>query len=58
MKLFNDITEVFSRTNYVTTNVQLLKIYEAKEQMKQWVACGNHIIQEMSLEMIQKFDKY
>jgi len=42
----------------VTANVQLLKICEDKEQMKQWATCGNHIIQEMSLEMIQKFDKY
>ena len=58
LKLFNDITEVFSGINYVTTNVQLLKICEVKEQMKQWAACGNHIIQEMSVEMIAKFDKY
>jgi hypothetical protein len=34
LKLFNDITKVFSGTNYVTTNVQLLKICEAKEQIR------------------------
>jgi hypothetical protein len=58
LKLFNDITEVFSGTNYVTTNVQLLKICEVKKQMKQWAASGNPIIQEMLVEMIAKFDKY
>lgn len=58
LKLFNDIIEVFSRTNYVTANVQLLKICEAKEQIRQWSTCGNPIIEEMSFEMIEKFDKY
>jgi hypothetical protein len=34
LKLFNDIIIVFSRINYVTTNIQLLKICEAKEQIR------------------------
>jgi hypothetical protein len=58
LKLFNDITEVFSGTNYVTANIQLLKICEAKEQIRQWAVCGNPIIELMSFEMIEKFDKY
>jgi hypothetical protein len=58
LKLFNDITEVFSGTNYVTANVQLLKICEAKEQIRQWAACGNPIIEKMSSDMVAKFDKY
>jgi len=58
LKLFNDITEVFSGTNYVTANIQLLKICEAKEQIRQWAVCGNPIIEQMSFEMIVKFDKY
>jgi hypothetical protein len=58
LKLFNDITVVFSGTNYVTTNVQLLKICEAKEEIWQWGTCGNTIIENMSCEMIAKFYKY
>ena len=58
LKLFNDITEIFSITNYVTANIQLLKICEAKEQIRQWAVCGNPIIEQMSFEMIEKFDKY
>ena len=58
LKLFNDITEIFSITNYVTANIQLLKICEAKEQIRQWAVCGNPIIEQMSFEMIVKFDKY
>jgi hypothetical protein len=58
LKLFNDITEVFSGTNYVTANIQLLKICEAKEQIRQWAVCGNPIIEKMSSDMVEKFDKY
>jgi hypothetical protein len=58
LKLFNDITAVFSGTEYVTANVQLLKICEAKEQIRQWSVCGNPIIEQMSFEMSEKFDKY
>uniref|UniRef100_A0A0A9FHY9 HAT C-terminal dimerisation domain-containing protein n=1 Tax=Arundo donax TaxID=35708 RepID=A0A0A9FHY9_ARUDO len=58
LKMFNDITAVFSRTNYVTANAQLLKICEAKMKIKEWSACGNPIIEEMSSKMIEKFDKY
>jgi hypothetical protein len=32
--MFNDITSVFSRTNYVTTNIQLLKICEAEMKIR------------------------
>jgi hypothetical protein len=58
LKLFNDITAVFSGIEYVTANVQLLKICEAKEQIRQWSVCGNPIIEQISFEMSEKFDKY
>jgi hypothetical protein len=58
LKMFNDITAVFSGTNYVTANIQLLKICEAKMQIRQWSACANPIIEKMSSKMIDKFDKY
>ena len=58
LKMFNDITAVFSGTNYVTANIQLLKICEAKMQIRQWAACANPIIEKMSSKMIDKFDKY
>jgi hypothetical protein len=58
LKIFNDITAVFSGTNYVTTNAQLLKICEAKMKIKDWSSCGHSIIESISEKMIQKFDKY
>jgi hypothetical protein len=51
-------TVLFSGTNYVTANVQLLKICEAKTKMRQWGTCGIHITEEMTARMIEKFDKY
>jgi hypothetical protein len=58
LKMFDDITVLFSGTNYVTANVQLLKICEAKTKMRQWGTCGIHIIEEMTTRMIENFDKY
>jgi hypothetical protein len=58
LKMFDDITALFSGTNYVTANVHLFKICEAKTKIKQWAACGIPIIEEMSTKMIEKFDKY
>jgi hypothetical protein len=58
VKMFNDITSVFSGTNYVTVNIQLLKICEVKMKIRQWSICGNPIIEEMSNRMILKFEKY
>ena len=58
LKLFNDTIVVFSGTNYVTANIHLLKICEAKEQIRKWSVCGNPIIEKMSFEMNEKFNKY
>jgi hypothetical protein len=48
----------FSRINYVTTNIQLLKICEAKMKIREWSICGNPIIEAISNRMILKFEKY
>ena len=56
--MFDDITTLFSRTNYVTTNDQLFKICEAKTKIKKWSSCEIPIIEQMSTKMIEKFDKY
>ncbi|KAF0921598.1 hypothetical protein E2562_009790 [Oryza meyeriana var. granulata] len=58
LKMFDDITVLFSGTNYVIANVQLFKICEAKTKIKKWSECGISIIEQMSTKMIEKFDKY
>jgi hypothetical protein len=36
LKMFDEITKVFSGTDYVTANIQLLKICEAKVKISHW----------------------
>ena len=58
LKLFADITEIFSGTQYVTANVYFPKICEIKMNMRKWSKCGNEIIEAMSHAMTEKFNKY
>jgi hypothetical protein len=58
LKLFNDITELFSGTQYVTANIFFMKICEIRVKIRQWSTCGNPLVEAMSANMIAKFDKY
>lgn len=58
LRLFYEITELFSGTDYVTANVYFPKICEIKMKMRQWATSSNQIIKQMSNEMTTKFDKY
>ncbi|VAI19183.1 unnamed protein product [Triticum turgidum subsp. durum] len=58
LKLFADITEIFSGTQYVTANIYFPKICEIKMNIRKWSKCGNEIIEAMSDAMSAKFDKY
>jgi hypothetical protein len=58
LKLFNDITKIFSGTGYVTANVYFAKICEIRMKIRQWSTCGNAMIEAMSVNMVAKFDKY
>lgn len=58
LRLFYEITQLFSGTNYVTANVYFPKICELKKKMSQWATSSNPIIMQMSKEMTNKFDKY
>ena len=58
LRVFNDITLLFSGTEYVTANIYFIKIYEIRKKIRQWSTCGSTKIEEMSVSMIAKFDKY
>jgi hypothetical protein len=57
LKLFYDITKLFSGTKYVTANIYFPKICEIKMKMRQWGTSSNPIIKNMLEEMTTKFDK-
>ncbi|CAI0388952.1 unnamed protein product [Linum tenue] len=58
LKIFYQATLVFSGTKYPTANLFFPIICEIKLALKQWADCGIDIIESMSLEMIEKYDKY
>ena len=58
LRLFNDITKIFSGTEYVTANIYFAKIAEIRKKIRQWSTCGNPLVEAMSANMVAKFDKY
>jgi hypothetical protein len=58
LRLFYEITELFSGTDYVTANIYFPKICEIKMKMRQWATSSNPTIKEMTEQMNTKFDKY
>jgi len=58
LKLFNDITKLFSRTDYVTANIYFTKIAEVRKEIREWSTCGNPLVEAMLANMVAKFDKY
>jgi hypothetical protein len=58
LKLFYDITKIFSGTDYVTANIYFTKIAKIRKKIRQWSTCGIPLVEEMSANMIEKFDKY
>ena len=58
LKLFYNITELFSRRNYPIANTFFIKVCEIKEALYDWLIYSNDIVRTMTSSMLQKFDKY
>ncbi|CAO2206368.1 unnamed protein product [Urochloa humidicola] len=58
LRLFYDITKLFSGTDYVTANIYFTRIAKIRKQIRQWQTCGNPLVEAMSANMVAKFDKY
>jgi hypothetical protein len=58
LKLFFDITELFSGTKYVTTNLFFPKVITISLAIRKWGSSDNELIQKMFEEMKDKFEKY
>jgi hypothetical protein len=58
LRLFNDITKLFSGTDYVTANIYFTRIAKIRKQIRQWSTCGNPLVESMSANMVAKFDQY
>lgn len=58
LKLFFDITESFSGTKYVTANLFFPKVITIRLAIRKWGKSDIELIQKMSEEMKDKFEKY
>nr|KAJ0200015.1 hypothetical protein LSAT_V11C600314420 [Lactuca sativa] len=58
LKIFYNVTELFSGTKYPTTNIFFPKICEIKIALKKWDTSSFIEISEMSENMITKFDEH
>ncbi|KAL6331824.1 hypothetical protein AAG906_020168 [Vitis piasezkii] len=58
LKLFYNITKLFSRRNYPTANTFFIKVCEIKEALYDWLICSNEVVSTMTSSMLEKFDKY
>ncbi|KAK9286527.1 hypothetical protein L1049_014925 [Liquidambar formosana] len=58
LKLFYNVTELFSGTKYPTANLYFPKICEIRMALSHWCACSIDVIQQMAINMVAKFDKY
>jgi hypothetical protein len=42
----------------VTANIYFTRIVKIRKQIRQWSTCGNPLVEEISANTIDKFDKY
>ncbi|XP_071738736.1 zinc finger BED domain-containing protein RICESLEEPER 2-like [Rutidosis leptorrhynchoides] len=58
LKVFYDVTLLFSGDKYPTANLFVKSIYEIKYALNQWSEDEEKIIRDMAMKMISKYDKY
>ena len=58
MKLFYNVTELFSGTRYPTANMFFPVICKIKMALNEWLMSSNIVISTMAKSMVAKFDAY
>ena len=58
LKIFYDVTELLSGTNYVTANIFFPKITNIYLAIRKWQVSANPKVEETSSKMKEKFNKY
>ncbi|KAG5531998.1 hypothetical protein RHGRI_026573 [Rhododendron griersonianum] len=58
LKVFYEVTLLFSGTSYPTSNLFFKSVCEIKMKLSEWVLCENFVVSDMALKMIEKYDKY
>ncbi|KAF7153098.1 hypothetical protein RHSIM_Rhsim01G0156000 [Rhododendron simsii] len=58
LKVFYEVTLLFSGTSYPTSNLFFKSVREIKMKLSEWILCENFVVSDMALKMIEKYDKY
>ncbi|KAJ0564427.1 putative HAT dimerization domain, ribonuclease H-like superfamily, hAT-like transposase, RNase-H [Helianthus annuus] len=58
LKVFYEVTELFSGTKYPTANIFFKSVYEIKFSLDMWSRDDEKVIKDMANKMISKYDKY
>ena len=58
LKLFYNVTELFSMSKYPTVNCYFLKICEVREALYVWILDESDVIRRMTATMMKKIEKY
>ncbi|KAL9661135.1 hypothetical protein QQ045_025956 [Rhodiola kirilowii] len=58
LRIFNDITEIISGTEYPTSNLFLLELVQIKEELEEKSKSTDDYIRGMANKMKEKFEKY
>ncbi|KAI8527818.1 hypothetical protein RHMOL_Rhmol12G0103800 [Rhododendron molle] len=58
LKIFYKVTLLFSGTTYPTFNLFFPDVCDIKVRLSEWVCCGIDVVEEMALNMLEKYDKY
>ena len=58
LELFYEVTKIFSRTKYPTSNLYFPNICEIKLSMSNWIGSPYVEIRLMAINMIEEFNKY
>jgi len=58
LKIFDDVTLIFSERDFPTANLLFRLICEIKLSLQSWLNSDVDVIRDMTFKMIEKFDKY
>ncbi|TXG63631.1 hypothetical protein EZV62_010625 [Acer yangbiense] len=58
LRKFYEVTEMFSGTNYPTTNLFFLEVCEIRLSLSDWLTSESEVIRKMAENMIQKHEHY
>ncbi|KAI8555417.1 hypothetical protein RHMOL_Rhmol05G0173200 [Rhododendron molle] len=58
LEIFYKVTLLFSGTTYPSSNLFFPHVCDIKVRLSEWVCCGINVVEEMALNMLEKYDKY